>query len=159
MNETAGFHPMQMVVRFAPHFKLRLGEYLASAILFSMGLVLAIWPEILDRGGIFTTMRELGRGEVWAFSLLLLAIPRLCALYVNGRRSITPYIRLGFSFISVFAWWQITLSLFLSGVPALIWGVFPWLLALEFFNIFMSAADTRDVIDKKRTANDGSRKV
>jgi hypothetical protein len=153
--------PMQMIVRFAPHLKLRLGEWLSSVILFSMGLVLFVFPNILN-GRIFPLMRDFGSlgGEVnpsatWIVILFVFGGGHLIALYINGRKPVTPYIRLIASFLSCFVWWQITVSLFLSGVPALVWGVFPWLLVLEIYNVFQASADAREVFDTKRTSQNG----
>ncbi len=145
---------MRMIVRFAPHLKLRLGEWLASVILFSMGVVLLVWPHIFAEPT-YSVMR-LGFGlSGWTLVFILSGGIRLVALWVNGRKSITPYIRMVMAFFSCFVWWQVTVSFFLSGVPALVWGVFPWLLALEMYNVFQASDDAREVFDNKRASQDG----
>lgn len=148
----------QMVVRFGTHFAIRLGEWLSSTILASLSVLLVVQPTVFDRTpDYFAPMTSLTSQSGWAIIFGVCGFVHMGALYVNGRRPITPYIRMVLSFISCFVWWQVTISLYASGVPGLGWAVFPWLLALEMYNVFRSSADAREVFDTKRAARNGTK--
>jgi hypothetical protein len=149
-----------MVVRFGTHFSIRLGEWLASFVLLSLAVLFFGAPGLFDTSpAYFATMRQFGSEPAWGLAFLLIGGIRLAALYVNGRKRITPYIRMTLAFIACFVWFQIVMSLFVSGVPGLGWAVFPWLMALDMFNVFRSSADAREVYDAKRAPGDGSDKA
>lgn len=146
-----------MIVRFGTHFQIRLGEWLASIILCSVGVLLATAPTMFDRNPIyFHGMTNFALQPTWATLFLTCGIVRIVALYVNGRKPITPYIRMAFAFVSCFVWYQTCISLFASGVPGLGWAVFPWLTALDMYNVFRSSADAREVFDKRRALRHGT---
>ncbi|WLJ71243.1 hypothetical protein [Sphingomonas phage Birtae] len=149
-----------MVVRFGTHFSIKLGEWLASLILVSLAVLFFGSPGLFSTSpGYFAVMGQFGPETAWGLAFLLIGGIRLAALYVNGRKRITPYIRMMLAFIACFVWFQIVMSLFVSGVPGLGWAVFPWLLALDMYNVFRSAADARLVYDNKRAIDDGSNKT
>lgn len=145
-----------MIVRFNSHIHLRLGEWLASAILGSIGLMLIAFPTMFASNVVFGALASTFNQETWALAFTIVGFSRLVALYVNGRKSITPYIRMGMAFISCFIWYQFALGLALSGIPNTGLAVYPWLLCLDIYNVFRSSADARDVYDKKRASRDGT---
>lgn len=146
-----------LVVRYGTHFKIRLGEWFAGIIFVSMGLLFFGAPDMFARSPeYFAGLRAFGPQQVWGILLLAAGIIRIIALWVNGRKTITPYIRMTISFLSCFVWWQLAVSLFASGVPGLGWAFVPWLLALDMYNVFLSSADAREVFDTKRAGRDGS---
>lgn len=149
---------MTMIVRFNRHIHIRLGEWLAAAILTSIGLILFGFPHIFEgkEAGVYGYLRTVCPQVVWAFGLTIVGITRLVALYVNGRKSITPYIRMAMAFVSCFLWYQFALGFVLSGVATTGLAVYPWLLALDIYNVFRSSADAREVYDKKRADRDGT---
>ena len=151
---------MTMVVRFGSHFNIRLGEWFASLILVSLAILFFGAPGLFDTSpGYFAVMRQFGTEPAWGLGFLLIGGIRIAALWVNGRKRITPYIRMGLAFLACFVWFQIVMSLFVSGVPGLGWAVFPWLMALDMYNVFRSSADARIVYDEKRANGNGSNEV
>lgn len=151
---------MRMIVRFGSHFNIRLGEWLASAILLTLAVLFLGAPTMFALNPeYFAGMAQFGGQPYWAVYFIAIGGIRIAALYINGRKRITPYIRMGLSFLACFVWYQIVMSLFVSGVPGLGWAVFPWLLALDMYNVFRSSADARLVYDEKRAATDGSNKI
>lgn len=143
-----------MIVQFEQHVHIRLGEWLAAAISLSIGILLFAVPDMFKNEQLFEAMRQFARQQVWAFALFSFGLARIIALYVNGRKGITPYVRMAMAFFSCFIWYNFTLGLFLSGVPALSLVTIPWLLVLDIYNVFRASADARDVFDRKR-AKDG----
>ncbi len=147
-----------MIVRFGNHFNVRLGEWLASFILVSLGVLFFGAPSLMQQSPIyFGNMLQAGSQVLWGCGFIFIGVVRIVALYINGRKRITPYIRMGLAFLACFVWWQVAMSLFLSGIPGLGWAVFPWLLALDMYNVFRSSADARDVFDAKRAERDNGR--
>ena len=152
-----GNSAMTMTVRFGQHFAIRLGEWLVSIILVSLAALLFCATQTFALNpAYFAAMIAMAPQVVWASIFLLFGGVRIIALYINGRKPVTPYIRMGLAFLSCFVWFQVTLSLFASGVPGLGWAVFPWLLALEMYNVFRSSADAREVFDKQRASRNGT---
>lgn len=151
---------MRMIVRFGSHFNIRLGEWLASAVLLTMAVLFLGAPTMFTQNPeYFAGMVQFGGQPYWAIYFIIIGGIRIVALYINGRKRITPYIRMALAFIACFVWYQIVISLFVSGVPGLGWAVFPWLLALDMYNVFRSSADARQVFDDKRAARNGSDEV
>ncbi len=144
-----------LIVRFNQHVHIRLGEWLASAILLSLGTVLLAFPHIFEgpMAVSFAMLRQMARQPIWAFAFFIIGGTRIIALYINGRKRITPYIRMGMAVISCFVWYQFTLGLLLTGIPSTGLAVYPWLLALDIYNVFRSSSDAREVYDKKRAEN------
>jgi hypothetical protein len=147
-----------MIVRFNNHVHLRLGEWLASLILASIGFILFAFPNIFEgeQTATYTYLRSICPQVVWAFGIGIVGVTRLVALYINGRRSITPYIRMAMAFVSCFLWYQFALGFVLSGVATTGLAVYPWLLVLDIYNVFRSSADAREVYDNKRASRDGT---
>ena len=147
---------MTMVVRFGTHFAIRLGEWFASFNLVSIAILMFTATRMFESNpAYFVGLSTFADQPVWGTICGLFGIIRIAALWVNGRKPITPYIRMALSFFSCFVWWQLVVGLIASGVPGLGWVLVPWLLALEFYNVFRSAADAREVFDKKRAARNG----
>lgn len=147
-----------MIVRFHNHVHIRLGEWLAAAILASIGFILFAFPHMFedDAAPQFVTLARMFPQQLWAFVFFLLGATRLVALWINGRKTITPYIRMAMAFISCFVWYQFALGFLLSGVATTGLAVYPWLLALDIYNVFRSSADAREVYDKKRAEHNGT---
>lgn len=148
-----------MIVRFEQHVHIRLGEWLAAAIELSLGVLLFAAPAMFASDDLFAVMRQFAAQQVWAFAATIIGGARIVALYVNGRKSITPYIRMTMAFLSCFVWYNFALGLILSGIPALSLATVPWLLTLDIYNVFRASADAREVYDKRRAARDGTGQV
>jgi len=155
MNSEGSFMTT-LVVRYGTHFNIRLGEWLASIILATLAVLFFGAPTMFaSNEQYFVGLSNFASQVQWGVILLSVGTVRIGALWVNGRKPITPYIRMALAFFSCFVWWQLAIGLFLSGVPGLGWAVIPWLLALDMYNVFRSSADAREVFDKKRASRDG----
>jgi len=144
-----------ILVSFVQHFNIRLGEWLASLILVSLAtLLLCATKLFMVSPQYFAVMQQIASQPQWGFIFGLFGWVRIAALWINGRKPITPYIRMILAFLSCFVWFEVALSLFASGVPGFGWAIFPWLLALDMYNVFRSSADAREVFDKQRASRD-----
>lgn len=142
-----------MVVSFVRHFNIRLGEWLSSLILVSLAILfLAVRNLFLEAPPHYSVMASVATQVQWGFIFGVFGWVKIAALWINGRKAITPYIRMALAFLSCFVWFEVALSLFASGVPGLGWAIFPWLLCLEMYNVFRSSADAREVFDNKRAS-------
>lgn len=142
-----------MTVSLVRHFNMRLGEWLSSLILVSLAILLLSAKTLFSNTpAYFAVMSQIFTQIEWGFTFGLIGWVRVVALYVNGRKPITPYIRMALSFFSCFVWFEVTLGLFASGVPGFGWAIFPWLLALDMYNVFRSSADAREVFDLIRAS-------
>lgn len=147
----------QIVLKYGTHFNIRLGEWLASFILVSLSILLFVATTMFARSpAYFAGLINVGTQPSWGIALAIMGWARIIALWINGRKPITPYIRMILAFLSCFVWWQVTICLFLSGVPGFAWAIIPWLLALDMYNVFRSSADAREVYDKKRASQNGT---
>lgn len=148
-----------LVVRYGTHFNIRLGEWLAATFLVSLAALFFGAPTMFNQSPkYFVGLNAFGSQVLWGCGLLFTGAVRIVALWINGRKRVTPAIRMALAFFSCFVWWQITISLLASGVPGLGWAIFPWLLALDMYNVFRSSADAREVFDQKRAENNGHEK-
>lgn len=145
-----------LIVKFNHHVHIRLGEWLSSLILATLGLLLFAAPHMFENDALFVVMRQFAPQQVWAFTALFFASGRITALYINGRKPITPYVRMALAFFSCFIWWNFALGVLLSGKPALSLATFPWLLVLDVYNVFRASADARESFDNKRASRDGT---
>lgn len=154
---TEGSLMSTLIVRYGTHFNIRLGEWFASFLLVSMAALMFAAPGMFAKNPeYFAGLIAFGSQPTWGAVLLVNGLVRIGALWVNGRKRITPTIRMVLAFLSCFVWWQLAISLFASGVPGLGWAFVPWLLALDMYNVFRSSADARDVFDAKRAAKNGT---
>lgn len=157
MNATSeGSFMTTLVVKYGTHFNIRLGEWLAAFVSVSFAALFFGAPDMFAKSPeYFSGLIAFGSQPVWGAGLLLIGGVRIVALWVNGRKRITPYIRMTLAFFSCFVWQQLTVSLLASGVPGLGWAFIPWLLALDMYNVFRSSADAREVFDAKRAEVNG----
>lgn len=148
-----------MLVRFNHKFTSRATEWLFAVFLVGWCVMLFAFPSMFDAPGTSAQFAMLDRmfGQVAvAFSCGAMGIVRLVALWINGRSSGTPFIRMAMAFFSCFFWWQISLGLFLSGVPTTGWAMYPAILLFEMVNVLRAASDARLVYDDKRANADGT---
>jgi hypothetical protein len=146
-----------MRVQFFSHFGLRLGEWLSGFVLTSIALLMFCATDMFERSPeYFSGLIAFGSQVAWGIVCTIFGGVRLVALYINGRKRITPYIRMILAFLSCFVYWQLAISLFASGVPGLGWALVPWLLVVEMYNVFRSSVDAREVFDKSRAERNGA---
>lgn len=152
--------PAIVKVRFGAHFAVRLGEWFSGVILASMSVLMFCAVGMFDRSSTyFSGLSAFGSQPVWGSIFAVFGGVRLVALWINGRKPITPFIRMTLAFLSCFVWWQLAISLFASGIPGLGWALVPWLLALEMYNVFRSSADAREVFDRSRADRNGAEEL
>lgn len=117
------------------HFPSRASEWATSIILLNWALL---------------SYYSIGNGFapdgifMWAVAFGILSVVRLIVLYVNGNLRLSPHYRSGLSFLSCFAWFQITLGAVSGPViyPTDL-AAFPVLLALDFYNAYHVAIEAR----------------
>lgn len=147
-----------MLVRFHDKFTNRALEWLFAVFLVGWAAMLFAIPDMFD--GVaspqFVALKATFSQTIWAFGCAFMGLTRLVALWINGRSAGTPYIRMMMAFLSCFFWYQISLGLFVSGVPTTAWAIYPVILAFEMYNVFRAASDARLVYDKARAMHDGT---
>lgn len=148
-----------MLVRFNHKFTARATEWLFAVFLVGWCVVLFAFPSMFVAPASapqFVALNAMFGQVAVAFACGTMGIARLIALWINGRSSGTPFIRMIMAFFSCFFWWQISLGLFLSGVPTTGWALYPAILLFEMINVLRAASDARLVFDDKRVAHDGT---
>jgi len=83
---------------------------------------------------------------IWGAAALALGMLGWVALAINGFWRATPFIRALCAFLRGFLWLTIIIGLALSGEPTTGLAVYPWILALDIWNIYRSASDARSAI-------------
>lgn len=148
-----------MLVRFNHKFTSRATEWLFALFLVGWFVVLLAFPSIFtapNTAAQFATLNAAFGQIPVAFTCGTMGIVRLIALWINGRSAGTPYIRMAMAFFSCFFWWNISLGLFLSGVPTTGWAIYPAILLFEMINVLRAASDARIVYDEKRVVAHGT---
>lgn len=125
----------QMVVHFAP----RASEWTTSVILFLWSAIV-LYTEGRAPQAIYAEMFNL---TAWAMIFGVVSAIRMIILYVNGALRRSPHLRSGFSFISCFAWFQITIYFFGAATLTTALAVYPVLLILDFYNAYRIAVEAR----------------
>lgn len=148
-----------MLVRFNHKFTSRATEWLFAVFLVGWCVVLLAFPSVFSAPATaaqFATLNQAFGQIPVAFTCGTMGIIRLVALWINGRNAGTPYIRMAMAFFSCFFWWNISLGLFLSGIPTTGWAMYPAILLFEMINVLRAASDARIVYDEKRVASHGT---
>lgn len=148
-----------MLVRFNHKFTSRATEWLFAVFLVGWCVILFAFPSMFhspNSAPQFAMLDRMFGQTAVAFSCGAMGFVRLIALWINGRSTGTPFIRMAMAFFSCFFWWQISLGLFLSGVPTTGWAIYPAILLFEMINVLRAASDARLVFDDKRAATDGT---
>ncbi len=141
------------------HFERRRTEWWGAFSLYLWGAILVMpdekWQTAVNAGSrAFADLLAIAPENVWGFAAMLVGTLRVTSLVINGSWYNTPlfkyapYGRLGASFLSVFFWLQITISLLKGGaLPQLLAFVIPLLLS-DRYNVYLTAGDTREA-DKR----------
>lgn len=131
------------LVSLREHFRVRVTDWLLSAILFSWGFSL-FWtrPEVWSLPT-FSGLAQLADQYVWATACTIVGLIRLAALFVNGTMQRSPHARAICAFLSCFVWFQLTLALILADWRGPGIGIFPWFLMADAFNANRAAGDAR----------------
>jgi hypothetical protein len=113
------YNPVNSLFRGAmAHFRLRYGSWVASGILFGMGLVMMQNQGLFENdphADTYAYLTRLASQDFWLYVMLLLGGGRLFALIINGTFptfTLSPHIRAACSFLSCFVWFQLIFGAF-----------------------------------------------
>lgn len=145
------------------HFPARRSEWALAGMLASTGLILLL-PDATFRPDVplFRTLSRLGTEDQWGWACFIFGVARLIALIINGTFADTvysrysPHVRGVFAFFSCFYWGVITIGLLSAYRPLFALGCYPFLLLLDFSNIWQAFHDAGEVDrSAKRNASIG----
>ena len=142
------------------HFQVRFSEWFGAGCLFAWGVYVTLHPAMFTAPGtgvIFRGMVAIMPQPSWGLMATLVGFVRLAALYVNGHHTRTPSIRLVASFFSAFAWTQIVVGLFNSGVSNTGVVIYTGMIFADIYSAFRASGDVTLVSRRLRVENEGSR--
>lgn len=132
-----------MLLKLQDHFPLRVSDWFVAGILTTWGLaVLAAPPEVWS-WGLYRGLAIMAPKYVWGALALCLGIVRLCALFINGAVRRTPHVRAAGAFLAMFIWMQMSLSGLTSGTGSISAFFYPWLVMIDFYNVYRAAQDAK----------------
>jgi hypothetical protein len=130
-----------MLISLHEHFKIRLTDWLLSAILLSWGMALfAVNPKVWLLPT-FSGLSSIAGQFTWAVVATGLALARLGALFVNGAVRRSPHLRLIGAFLSIFIWVQLSLGVLFGDLVGPGIAIFPWLALADMLNVHRAAQD------------------
>ena len=136
------------------HFKLRVAEWFATALLLQFGLILYGPEQVFPNSPNLAVMAQWASEQTWGAICLGVGGVHLAALTVNGTFPgfrFSPHIRAVASFLACFLWFQITLAIFMSGIGGTGLGTYRLVLALEIWNVVRACVDI-GAIERRRAA-------
>lgn len=132
-----------MLVSLHEHFRIRVTDWLLSAILFTWGLALfATNPQVWALPT-FSGLNNIAPQAYWATAATMIGLARLGALFVNGAVQRSPHLRLAGAFLSIFVWVQLSLGVFSSDLVGPGLAIFVWLALADMLNVYRAAMDAR----------------
>jgi hypothetical protein len=146
-----------MLVSLHDHFRIRVMDWLLSAILLSVGITILFLDPAVWALPVYDGLSRIAPQHVWAAVAIGLALARLLALFVNGAVRRSPELRCAGAFLAIFIWVQLSLGLMLTiETTGLAVAVFPWLAFADMFNVYRAAGDIQ-VLNPKAFARRRSR--
>lgn len=139
-----------IMVSLHEHFRIRVTDWLLSAILFSWGFCLLWTDPLVWELPTFSGLADIAPQQTWAVLTMAVGFTRLIALFVNGAYRRSPHWRGGLAFLSCFVWVQLTLGLSTAELAGPGLGIFPWLALADAFNTMRAAADARVSDDRAK---------
>lgn len=136
----------QMRDHFAEAFFPRLSEWTAAIVIFSLGWVLTLNPELMTSGATtrgYVLMLAVAEQHTWAVLLKVFGALRLAVLLVNGAWRRSPWARAGTAMLPCFFWMQIALSF--ATVFGFAVTMAAGFLGMDLVNIFRAMRDARIV--------------
>lgn len=130
-----------MLISLHEHFKIRITDWLLSAILFSWGLALAVASPAVWALPTFSGLDRIAPQLAWAVAATLVGLVRIVALFVNGAVRRSPHLRMIGAFLSIFVWVQLCLGVTFSDLVGPGIAIFAWLAVADIFNVYRAAAD------------------
>lgn len=137
-----------LIVKFGYKFRLRRSEWIAGVQCLLWGIVLLLPTSTFDNGHAYDVIRAWPFVTETSLGGLMLAVgaARIGGLFVNGaRKTVTPWVRLGSALVGAGIFTAITLGFAASGVIGTWIAAWPVLAVTEYFNIYDTARDARQV--------------
>jgi hypothetical protein len=132
-----------MLISLHEHFKIRITDWLLSAILFSWGLALfAVDPSVWALPTL-NGLSSIAPQIVWASAATVIGFARIIALFINGAMRRSPHLRLIGAGLTIFLWVQLSLGVLCSDMVGPGIAIFPWLAFADMFNVYRAATDAR----------------
>lgn len=132
-----------MLVSLHEHFKIRVTDWLLSAILLSWGFALfAVDPRVWDLPT-YTGLSRIASQYCWAAAASMIGAARIAALFINGAIRRSPHLRCIGAFLAIFIWVQLSLGLLYSDLVGPGIAIWPWLAFADMFNVYRAAMDAR----------------
>jgi hypothetical protein len=130
------------------HFRSRITDWAVSGALAWTALIMLDTDQTQFSARAFAFLARLMAPHVWAYCALLLGLARLLALVINGTfpryRAIVTAARGGLALVSTMFWLNIMLASLDAWPPPLSTGVWPFMLVLELYNVYLGALETAD---------------
>lgn len=126
------------------HLKSRVAEWFATALLIQFGYILYSPEEVFPHAPNLAVMAQMASEQTWGIICLAVGAIHLLALTINGTFPsfrFSPHVRAAASFIACFLWFQITISIFLSGIGGTGLGTYRLVFILEFWNFLNASQD------------------
>lgn len=130
-----------MIVSLHEHFKIRITDWLLSAMLLSWGFALMWTDPRVWALPTFSGLARIADQQTWAVVALIIGLSRLSALFVNGAVRRSPHLRAIGAFLTCFIWVQLTLGFLWSDLAGPGIALFPWLALADAFNVYRAAMD------------------
>jgi hypothetical protein len=126
------------------HFRTRVTEWFAAALLIQLGVTFYLPPEVFPVQPSWAVLAQIAPEETWGIVMLAIGALRVGALTINGTYQgfrWSPHIRALTAFLSCGVWLQVVMSLWLSPVPGTGLGTYRLILCLELWNVWRAALD------------------
>jgi hypothetical protein len=140
-----------MMISLRDHFKIRVTDWLLSAILFSWGFALFWTDPRVWALPTFTGLAGIADQRTWAIISVTLGLTRLMALFVNGAVQRSPHARAICAFLTCFIWVELSLGVTWADYTGPGIGIFPWLALADALNTIRAWRDAR--ASDERAAN------
>ncbi len=144
------------------HFQARFAEWFSGIALFGFGSYLILHPGLfMDPrvAALWQGMAAMMAQQTWGLVGVLVGGARLSALYVNGRHTRTPAVRLVASFFSAFIWTQVVIGLWKADVPNTGLIIYPLMVVADIYSAFRASQDMTFVSHRERSVKAESRRV
>jgi hypothetical protein len=148
LNLDCGAKDTNMIIEAKPtwkkHLQARFAEWFNAFVMMMWGAYVILHPGMFVDprvSAIWGGLLQVASQQTWGLIAFVNGSIRLGALYVNGRRKVTPSIRLAASFVSAFIWTQIVLGIWNGGVsnPGLM--IYPALILGDIYSAFRAGSD------------------
>lgn len=130
---------------FADAFFPRLSEWWLAGMLFGLGWMLSVNPDLMASGKTqaYQLMLMIFSQETWSWIMRTFAVMRLTILLINGAWRRSPHLRAFTAFLTMFFWTQIALSFAPTFGYAFVFS--SGAVVLDFLNMVRAARDARTV--------------